>query len=150
MAVALPYIMAAATVASVGLQVKAGREQAKAMNMQAELRKQQARQEGIRAKQNGLNVLDNIARTNATIMARAGAGGVDALSGNPQKMMNLATANGITEYGIISDNATMAARIGLLDSQQMVSMGRSYLYGGLAAGTTTALQMGPKVAEAFK
>lgn len=139
MATAIPYIMLATSVASIGLQVQAGQEQQKAMLQQSELRKQQAKQSELQAKQNAIAVMDNISATNATIMARAGAGGIDAMSGTPAQLQRLATAAGLTEYATVSNNATIAARVGLLDSQQMVSQGRSALYSGLAGATTSAL-----------
>jgi len=71
--------------------------EAKALLNQAAYAKVQARSEVLKYKQQGIAVMDNILATQATINARAGAGGIDPFSGSARALALYAQKKGATE-----------------------------------------------------
>jgi hypothetical protein len=71
--------------------------EAKALVTQGAYAKVQARSEVLKYKQQGVAVMDNILATQATINARAGAGGIDPFSGSARTLALYAQKKGATE-----------------------------------------------------
>ena len=71
--------------------------EAKALVTQGAYAKVQARSEVLKYKQQGIAVMDNILATQATINARAGAGGIDPFSGSARALALYAQKKGATE-----------------------------------------------------
>jgi len=135
----LPYIIGGAAVGSAYMQVDAGREQAKGLYQQAQLRRQQAKGEELKYKEAANAALDNILKTQASIIAGAGAGGIDAFSGTAGALQTLATAGGVTEMKTLDLNSQLALRIGDLESQQLMAQGKAAIKAGIAGASATLM-----------
>jgi len=112
-------------------QMQAGRAQASAYASQATMARLQAKQEALRYKQQGVQVLDNILRTQATITARAGAGGIDPFSGSAERLSQYALKKGAEETYIIRDNEVIALRGGQMQAQQYMQQAKASMQMGL-------------------
>lgn len=119
------------------MQYKAGKQQAKGYLAQAQLRRQQAKSEELQYRQQALSVLDNILKTDAAILARAGAGGIDPFSGSAQSLASFAEAKGAQELYVIQDNQALALRTGELEAQQLAITGKAAFKQGIAAAVGT-------------
>jgi len=132
-------LLAGTAVSSAYMQVDAGREQAKALYKQAQLRKQQAKGEELRYKEDSNKVLDNVLKNQAAIVARAGAGGIDAFSGTAGALQVYALAGGVTEMKTLDLNSQLALRIGDLESQQLMQQGKAAIKAGIANASATLM-----------
>lgn len=135
MAQAIPFILAGLTAATAYSQLKAGQQQAKGLMQQAAFRRVQARSEVLKYKQQGIAVMDNILQTQATINARAGAGGIDPLSGSARALALYADKKGANELYLTRDGEKIAFGVGEAQAMQYASQAKS----AMAAGRTAAL-----------
>lgn len=135
----LPYIIVGLGVTTATMQVKAGREAAKGYAAQATQARLQAKQEALRYREQGVKVLDNILKTQAAVVARAGAGGLDPFSGSAAGLQQYALAKGATELFTIQDNQVITLRSGELEAQQLMIRGKSAQRQGLISGFSTLL-----------
>jgi len=127
MAAALPFIAVATSVASAVGSLQAGRAQQKAfaaqaeqVAMQATQARVQARSEALKFRRQGVEVLDRIVRTNATITARAGAGGIDPFSGSAKSLQQFALAKGGIEFFTAEDNEAITTLMGEQRAKQFM------------------------------
>lgn len=109
MAQAIPYILLAA---SVGSTLQAGKAEARGYAAQATMQRMQAKTEELRYKEQGVAVLDNILRTQASITARAAAGGIDPFSGSAKALNQYAMAKGAQELYTTQESGIIALRTG--------------------------------------
>tara|TARA_R100001377_G_C3157289_1_gene98468 strand:+ start:268 stop:720 length:453 start_codon:yes stop_codon:yes gene_type:complete len=108
LATAFKVASTVATVASAAGQVKSGMAQREGYNLQAQQAELRGRSEAIAYKQKGVDALRNLNETLASIVARAGAGGVDPTSGSAATLQGYAMGEGVREFNIAADNAAMA------------------------------------------
>jgi hypothetical protein len=125
MAQALPFIVAGLAGLTAVSQLQAGKAQAKGLMQQAAFKKVQAKSEALKYKQQGVNVLDNILSTQATINARAGAGGIDPFSGSARSLQQLALAKGATEKYLTDEGFSIQIGMGDAQAQQYASQAKS-------------------------
>jgi len=116
---ALAVIGVATSLASAYGKIQAGKAQQKAFAaqaqqaaMQATQARVQARSEALKFRRQGVEVLDRIVRTNATINARAGAGGIDPFSGSAKSLQQFALAKGGSEFFTAEDNEAITTLMG--------------------------------------
>jgi hypothetical protein len=109
MAQAIPYVLLAA---SVGSTLQAGKAEARGYAAQATMQRMQAKTEELRYKEQGVAVLDNILRTQASITARAAAGGIDPFSGSAKALNQYAMAKGAQELYTTQESGIIALRTG--------------------------------------
>jgi hypothetical protein len=109
MAQAIPYILLAGTVVTT---LQAGKAEAKGIAAQATMQRMQAKTEELRYKEQGVAVLDNILRTQASITARAAAGGIDPFSGSAGALNQYAMAKGAQELYTTQESGIIALRTG--------------------------------------
>ena len=121
MAQALPFVAVALGAMGAAGQVQAGKATAAGYMAQATQSRTQAKSEELKYKQQGVAVLDNILRTQATLTARAGAGGIDPFSGSAGALQQYALAQGAKENYMARDNAIIVLRSGELQAQQYES-----------------------------
>lgn len=100
--------------ASGAMKIQAARSQAKGLAAQATFARTQARSEALKYKQQGVQVLDNILRSQASINARAAAGGISAGSGSAKYLATLASAKGAGEYYTTREGQVIQTRTGEL------------------------------------
>lgn len=93
-------------------QQKAFAAQAEQAAMQATQARVQARSEALKFRRQGVEVLDRIVRNNATINARAGAGGIDPFSGSAKSLQQFALAKGGLEFFTAEDNEAITTLMG--------------------------------------
>lgn len=94
------------------MQQKAFAAQAEQAAMQATQARVQARSEALKFRRQGVEVLDRIVRNNATINARAGAGGIDPFSGSAKSLQQFALAKGGLEFFTAEDNESITTLMG--------------------------------------
>jgi len=133
--------LAMAAVSAVG-SVSGGYAQAKGLAQQAAFTKQQARSEALKYKQQGVAVLDNILKTQASIVAAAGAGGIDPYSGSPLFISQQALAKGAGEFYLSEDGQIISTRTGDLKAQQLMAQGKQAIMGGWTSAATTLASAG--------
>lgn len=109
MAQAIPYVLLAA---SVGTTLQAGKAEARGYAAQATMQRMQAKTEELRYREQGVAVLDNILRTQASITARAGAGGISSITGTPETLSKQALAMGVQELYTTQESGIIALRTG--------------------------------------
>lgn len=151
MAAALPYIGPALSVVSAFGQMRAGRAEARGLSQQAALEKVRARGEALKYKQQGVETLKNIVRTNATLNARAAAGGIDPYSGSAAGLASFVQSEGAMEYFITEDNQVIAREGGAIQAQIYMDQAKQAKTGGLfgavgklvGAGTSLSKIGGP-------
>lgn len=127
-----------------GLQ--AGQATARGFRSQAMQTRMQAKGEELKYKQQGVAVLDNILRTQATLNARAGAGGIDPFSGSANALQQYALAQGAKENYTTMDNAIIAVRSGELQAQEYESAARSAISQSRMGAVMSVLQSAAQVA----
>tara|TARA_Y100000004_G_scaffold91862_1_gene102910 strand:- start:13572 stop:14066 length:495 start_codon:yes stop_codon:yes gene_type:complete len=101
-------------------QQKAFAAQAEQSAMQATQARVQARSEALKFRRQGVEVLDRIVRNNATINARAGAGGIDPFSGSANSLQQFALAKGGLEFFTAEDNEAITALMGEQRAKQFM------------------------------
>jgi len=132
MAQVLPVVAAVATGASVLTGLSASRAEAKGYMSQAAFAKVQAKSEALKYKQQGVNVLENILATQATINARAAAGGIDPMSGSARSLYLFAQRRGVGEYYLTREGQTIAIGTGDAKAAQYVSTAKATMAAGRA------------------
>ena len=110
--VATGLVGAAGALQSGKAQQKAFAAQAQQAAMQATQARVQARSEALKFRRQGVEVLDRIVRNNATINARAGAGGIDPFSGSAKSLQQYALAKGGLEFFTAEDNEAITTLMG--------------------------------------
>lgn len=142
----------ASSAASAVGQMQAGKAQAQALAAQATMAQMQARSAALKYRQQGVEVLDKIVRTQASINAMAGAGGINPFSGSAAALSSIALSQGSQEYYTSLDNATIAQRGGELQaglySQQAKSAYRSGIFSAIGTLGKAAMSAGPLFAGA--
>ena len=138
------------TAATASMQYRAGKQAARGYALQATQARIEARQASLQYRQQSLDVMKNILATQATIVARSGAGGIDAFSGNPDTLQTYALATGVNELYTIKDNQILALAGGELQAKQYLIQGRAarlqanaQALGTLAAGVAMTKQVMP-------
>jgi len=112
--------------AAAGLaKIQAARAQAKGLAAQATQARVEARSKALEYKKQGVEVLDNILRTNATIVARAGAGGIDAFSGSALALQRYAEAKGADEFYMSDEGFDITIAGGEAQAQQYIAQGKA-------------------------
>lgn len=137
MAAALPFAAVALSAVSAFGQYQAGRAEAKGLSRQATLKTIEFRGKELDARQQGIEVLKQINRSNATLNARAGAGGIDPFSGSAQSLAMYNISEGAREYYISEDNQIIAREGGQIAAQNLLKQAKSAQKAGLyqAVGT---------------
>lgn len=133
---ALPIAIAAGVVGAYG-QYQSGQIQQRMYNQKARQALLRSDQEALNEKRKGVQVLEKIAATQAAINARAGAGAIDPYSGTPQGLRVFATAEGMQDFQITRDNASLIEQIGILQSIDNKQAGAMAAYQGRIAALTT-------------
>ena len=124
----------AASGASSISQMMGTRSQAKGLAAQATMARLQAKSESLKYKAQGVQVLDNILRTQAAIVARAANGGIDPFSGSANSLMQYASAKGATELYTVQDNELITMRGGEMQAQQYMQQAKSVMKAGMIGG----------------
>ena len=127
------YIVAGLQAAT---SMMSARAQAKGLASQAAMDKVQARSEALKYKQQGVKVLENILQTDALIVARAGAGGIDPFSGSAKTLSDFALAKGIEEKQLSDDGALIAIRTGMMQADQRMMQAKATMLAGVANAAT--------------
>ncbi|MEC7453076.1 MAG: hypothetical protein VX866_11125 [Pseudomonadota bacterium] len=138
------------TAATASMQYRAGKQAARGYALQATQARIEARQMSLQYKKQSVDVMKNILATQATVVARAGAGGIDPFSGNAGTLQNYALATGVNELYTIKDNQVLALAGGELQAKQYLIQGRAarlqanaQALGTLAAGVAMTKQVMP-------
>jgi len=116
--------------------VMQARTQAAGLMAQATQARLVANQRALEAREEGVAALQRIVRTNATINARAGAGGIDPFSGSAGKLMEFAMGQGALEFYSQRDAQTIEKRTGELQAQQYKQQARGLMTGALISAVT--------------
>ena len=136
----------AVSAASAVSQMQAARSQARGLAAQATMARIQAKQESLKYKAQGVQVMDNILRTQAAIVARAGSGGIDPFSGSALKLAKYAAAKGVQELYTVQDNELITIRGGEMQAQQYMQQAKSTMKAGMIGAAvsfgTTAYNVG--------
>lgn len=101
--------------------LNAASTQAEAYKMQATNSIIQGNQQSIEYQRQGIQVLRKVAETDATIRARAAAGGIDPYSGSASQLGDMTFSRGLDEYNWARDNAQMAIYSGQANSSAMMT-----------------------------
>jgi hypothetical protein len=132
-------------IAAVALQayssVKQGQQEQKLYEQQAEQARFQARVQATQYEQQANRMLKASLETQAAARARAAAGGVDPFSGSAGFVQDLSAKEGIEDFKILSDSATLARESGQLQGQIYEDAGRYARRRGLL-GAATAIGQG--------
>ena len=113
-----------------------GKIQQKMYNMKSRQALLRSDQEALNEKRKGVQVLEKILATQAAINARAGAGAIDPYSGTPQGLRVFATAEGMQDFQISRDNASLIEQVGILQSIDYKQAGSMAAYQGRLAALT--------------
>jgi len=127
----------AASAASSMSQMMAARSQARGLAAQATMARIQAKQESLKYKAQGVQVMDNILRTQAAIVARAGSGGIDPFSGSALKLAKYAAAKGVQEMYTVQDNELITIRGGEMQAAQYMQQAKSTMKAGMIGAFTS-------------
>ena len=133
MAQAIPYVLLAA---SVGSTLQAGKAEARGYAAQATMQRMQAKTEELRYKEQGVAVLDNILRTQASITARAAAGGIDPFSGSAKALNQYAMAKGAQELYTTQESGIIALRTGEMRAGVSMTQAKSAMSAARARAFT--------------
>jgi hypothetical protein len=132
-----------------GAQMSAARSQQQMYDAQASQATLQGRSQAIGYRQQGAMVLRNLNETLAAVIARAGAGGIDPMSGSAAILQNYARAEASAEFGTAQDNAALAmegataqANIYRQAGQTALSTGRAQAFGTIMGSVGTAYNSG--------
>lgn len=107
------------------MKMQKARQEARGFARQATQERVEARSEALKYKQQGIAVLDNILRTEATIIAKAGAGNIDPFSGSAMALRYANMAKGADEFFLTKEGATIVTAQGEAQAQQYLSQGRA-------------------------
>jgi hypothetical protein len=136
----------AVSAASAVSQMQAARSQARGLAAQATMARIQAKQESLKYKAQGVQVMDNILRTQAAIVARAGSGGIDPFSGSALRLAKYAAAKGVQELYTVQDNEIITIRGGEMQAAQYMQQAKSTMKAGMIGAAvsfgTTAYNVG--------
>jgi len=127
----------AVSAASAVSQMQAARSQARGLAAQATMARIQAKQESLKYKAQGVQVMDNILRTQAAIVARAGSGGIDPFSGSALKLAKYAAAKGVQEMYTVQDNELITIRGGEMQAAQYMQQAKSTMKAGMIGAFTS-------------
>lgn len=111
--------------------ISAARAGARGLAGQATQTRVQARSEALKYKAQGVKVLDNILATDAAIIARAGAGGIDPLSGSAKTLTTFAMAKGAEEKYLSDEGALIALRSGMAQADQYEAQASATMMSGI-------------------
>jgi len=124
----------------------AAKKEAEALVNQAAFTRVQARSEVLKYKQQAVAVMDNILSTQATINARAGAGGIEASSGSAKALALYAQKKGATEIYNSRDGEIIAFGTGEAQAMQYGLQAKAKLKRAQAEAIGTVLDIGFKAA----
>ena len=124
----------------------AAKKEAEALVNQAAFTRVQARSEVLKYKQQAVAVMDNILATQATINARAGAGGIDPSSGSAKALALYAQKKGATEIYSSRDGQIIAFGTGEAQAMQYGLQAQAGLKRAQAEAFGAVLDIGFKVA----
>lgn len=145
-AMATPGFGYAVSAVSSMSKMMAASSQARGLRAQATMARLQAKTESLKYKAQGVQVLDNILRTQAAIVARAGSGGIDPFSGSALRLSRYAAAKGVQELYTVQDNELITMRGGEMQAQQYMQQAKSTMRAGMIGAAvsfgTTAYQFG--------
>jgi len=127
----------AVSAASAVSQMQAARSQARGLAAQATMARIQAKQESLKYKAQGVQVMDNILRTQAAIVARAGSGGIDPFSGSALRLSKYAAAKGVQELYTVQDNEIITMRGGEMQAAQYMQQAKSTMKAGMIGAFTS-------------
>jgi hypothetical protein len=123
--------------------------EAKALLNQGAYAKVQARSEALKYKQQGVEVMKNIARTQATINARAGAGGIDPFSGSAGDLSILAMTDGANELYNTMAGQTISLATGEAKATQFGLQAKAVLKRAQAETIGTLFEIGMMAASLY-
>lgn len=112
-----------------------GQQQAAAYRLQATNALIEGNQRSIEYQRQGLQVMGRMIETNATINARAAAGGIDPFSGSAGDLSTYAFAKGADEYSWAKQNATSA----ILQGESTAAAYRTAAGNAESSGTMNAV-----------
>jgi len=143
MGAAAPFIALAGAGISAYGQMQAGKAQARGLAQQAALERVRARGEALKYTQQGVNALRNAVATNASLVARAGAGSIDPMRGSAGKLQTFSVADAVQDYYLASENEIIAREGGALQAGLLMDQAAGAQRGGLfaAAGTLAGAGM---------
>ena len=121
--------------------------EAKALVTQGAWAKVQARSDVLKYKQQCITVMDNILQTQATINARACAGGIDPLSGSAKALALYAEKKGANELYTSRDGEIMAFGTGEIKAMQYGLQAKAVLKRAQAETIGTLLDIGMMAAS---
>lgn len=113
------------------MKMQAAKQEARGLRAQATQTKVQARSEMLKYKQQGVAVLDNILRTQATIVAKAGAGNIDPFSGSAMALRFQALAKGSEEFYLSKEGATIVTAQGEAQAAQYLQQASAKVKGAM-------------------
>jgi len=125
------------TVFSAFMQMQAGAAAARGYAQQATMQRMQAKTDELRYREQGVAVLDNILRTQASITARAAAGGIDPFSGSAKSLNQYAMAKGAQELYTARESGIIALRTGDMRAKVSLSQAKSAKMVALAGAAST-------------
>lgn len=123
-------------------QVAAGRSRAKGLAAQATQTRIQARSDALEYKRQGVAVLDNILQTQAAIVARAGAGGIDPFSGSAKALQIYAKSRGADEYFLAVEGGTITTLMGEAQAGEYMRQASSAMKLGVLGAAVTLASAG--------
>jgi len=127
-------------------QIQAGRQQAAALRAQGVQERLKARSAAIRHRQEGVAVLENIVKTNSTVVARAASGNTNPFTGTPMMLQQYARKEGFNEFGLAQDNADLALAVGEINEEQYgmaaTQARRQGVFNAVGTLASTAMTMG--------
>ena len=126
-----------ASAASSMSQMMGARSQARGLGAQATMAGIQGKQESLKYKAQGVQVMDNILRTQAAIVARAGSGGIDPFSGSALRLAKYAAAKGVQELYTVQDNEIITMRGGEMQAAQYMQQAKSTMKAGMIGAFTS-------------
>lgn len=121
---------------SVVTTLQAGKAEARGYAAQATMQRMQAKTEELRYKEQGVAVLDNILRTQASITARAAAGGIDPFSGSAKALNQYAMAKGAQELYTTQESGIIALRTGEMRAGVSMTQAKSAMSAARARAFT--------------
>lgn len=134
--------MAAATTALLALStaasIQAGREQKAAAEAQAEFQAMQSEQEAAKFRQQALDVMRSLEATNASIRARAAAGGIEPLTGSALALQRFNEADAVRDTYILRENEAIVLAGGSAQAAQYKAQGTYAQLGSYAQAAGTA------------
>ena len=139
MAAALPFIAVAGAAVSAYGQMQAGKAQARGLAQQAALERVRARGEALKYTQQGVNALRNAVATNASLVARAGAGSIDPMRGSAGKLQTFSVADAVQDYYLASENEIIAREGGALQAGLLMDQAKQAKRGAMFAAAGTLL-----------